>query len=176
MLNVFGIFRVTISNYFDRSTEGSLIVTMTFYTYNYLHATQHTWQYARVIVISILVVVFILFMLHYLRNKMDIKYKDLSVIIATLLLLILGMQYDDYSNIKSSSQQTGQMTTLVKEVAKRLEVQTDEVSVNATSQNQNLLVKTPKGYYRVDFNTDGSQFVLEKVDLHQANNIQVEDK
>lgn len=148
---------------------------MTFYTYDYLHQSQSNWQYGRIAVLSVLAVIFILFLIHYLRNRMDIKYKDLSIIVATLLLLVLALQYNDFNSIQSSSKQTGQITQTVKQVANRLHVQPKTVSVNSTNVNANLMVKTPRGYFRVDYNSDGSAFVLEKVELDGASKIKVEE-
>lgn len=148
---------------------------MTFYTYDYLHQSQSNWQYGRIAVLSVLAVIFILFLIHYLRNRMDIKYKDLSIIVATLLLLVLALQYNDFNSIQSSSKQTGQITQTVKQVANRLHVQPKTISVNLTNVNANLMVKTPRGYFRVDYNSDGSAFVLEKVELDGASKIKVEE-
>ncbi|WP_367376101.1 DUF3290 family protein [Lentilactobacillus kefiri] len=117
---------------------------MTFYTYDYLHQSQSNWQYGRIAVLSVLAVIFILFLIHYLRNRMDIKYKDLSIIVATLLLLVLALQYNDFNSIQSSSKQTGQITQTVKQVANRLHVQPKTISVNSTNVNANLMVKTPR--------------------------------
>ena len=122
---------------------------MTFYTYQYLQGSQSKWQYGRIIVLSVLAIIFIGFLIHYLRNRMDMKYKDLTIIVGTLLLLILAVQYDDFSAIQSASQQTGQITQTVKQVAKRLNLRPGVVSINSTTQNANLIVKTPDGYYRV---------------------------
>lgn len=149
---------------------------MTFYTYNYLHQSQGNWQYARMIILSVLALIFIVFLIHYLRNRLDVKYKDLSIIVGTLLLLILAMQYDDFSAVQSASKQTGQITTVVKESAKRLGAAPQKVSINSTSQNANLMIKTPKGIFRIDYNSDGTQFVLEKVELHDQHDIKVEGK
>ncbi|GHP13773.1 hypothetical protein YK48G_11980 [Lentilactobacillus fungorum] len=146
---------------------------MTFYTYNYLHTSQGNWQYARVIIISILVIVFMIFMIHYLRNQLDVKYKDLSIIVGTLLLLILAMQYNDFSAMQSATKQTGQITAVVKESAARLKVAPRRVSINSTSQNANLMIRTPKGFYRIDYNADGTQFILEKVSLHDPSKVTI---
>lgn len=148
---------------------------MTFYTYDYLKNSQSNWQYGRIIILSLLAVIFILFLIHYLRNRMDIKYKDLSIIVATLLLLVLAMQYNDFSAIQSSSKQTGLITSTVKQVAKRLHVRPKTVSVNSTNVNANLMVKTPDGFYRVDYNPTGTEFVLERVELDSQSKIKVEE-
>ncbi len=147
---------------------------VTFYTYQYLNQSQSFWQYGRIAAITLLVLIFMWFMLHYLRNKMDIKYKDLSIMIGTLLLLILGMQYNDYSNIRSSTKQTGQITAIVTQAAKELHVAKTSVSVNSTTQADGMLVKTSRGYYRVNFNPAGTAFVLEKVTLLDTATIKVE--
>lgn len=147
---------------------------MTFYTYNYLDSSQNIWQYARIVIICVLVLAFILFLVRYLRHRFDIKYKDLSIIFGTLLLLILGMQYNDFSNIQNSIKQSGQITTVMEKIAKQLKVSKYSISVNSTTPDDNVLVKTPKGFFRVDYNADGSQFVLEQVALHDSSSIKIE--
>ncbi|TLQ21253.1 DUF3290 domain-containing protein [Lentilactobacillus parafarraginis] len=109
-----------------------------------------------------------------MRNRFDIKYKDLTIIVGTLLLLILGMQYNDFNTIQSSIKQSGQITTLLDKIAAELDVSKTTVSVNSTTPNDNVLVKTPKGYFRVNYNTDGSQFVLETVQLRDTNRVKIE--
>ncbi|MFD1125027.1 DUF3290 domain-containing protein [Lentilactobacillus raoultii] len=147
---------------------------MTFYTYNYLHSSQDIWQYARITITCVLVLIFILFLVHYLRHRFDIKYKDLSIIFGTLLLLILGMQYNDFSNIQNSIKQSGQITTVMEKIAKQLKVSKYSISVNSTTPDDDVLVKTPKGIFRVDYNADGSQFVLEQIVLHDSSSIKIE--
>ncbi|WP_283679544.1 DUF3290 domain-containing protein [Lentilactobacillus sp. Marseille-Q4993] len=142
---------------------------MTFYTYDYLSNSQDMWQYVRLIVISGLILATIIFFGLYFRNRFEIKYKDLGVIFVTLLLLVLAIQYNDYLNIKSSEQQTGQITQTIKQVARKLETTPKEISVNSTTTGNNLIAKTPSGYYRIDYNNDGTEFVLEKLKLYKVN-------
>ncbi|HIW71470.1 MAG TPA: DUF3290 domain-containing protein [Candidatus Levilactobacillus faecigallinarum] len=139
---------------------------MTFYTYSYL-TTQHvTWQYARLVLIIALIAVFIWLFIYYLRHRWNVKYKDLSIITGTIILLVLGFQINGLVNLHTSSETTGAITATVKTVAKRLNVKPATVAVNATATTDGLLFKTPRGYYRADYNSDGSAFVLEKLNLH----------
>lgn len=139
---------------------------MTFYTYGYLTNQHHTWQYVRIGLLIALLIIFIGFFAYYLRHQWNVKYKDLSVITGTVLLLVLGFQVNGLVNLQSSSKQTGAITATVKTVAKRLDVHPQQVSVNATTTTDGLLFKTPRGYYRADYSSDGSEFVLEKLSLH----------
>ncbi|AKP64002.1 hypothetical protein FC99_GL001564 [Levilactobacillus koreensis JCM 16448] len=139
---------------------------MTFYTYGYLTQHHNTWQYARIGLIIALLIIFIGLFVYYLRHRWNVKYKDLSIISGTLLLLTLGFQINSLVSLRSATEQTGEITATVKQVAKQLAVKPADLAVNATTTNNNLLFKTPKGYYRLDYNSDGSAYVLEKVNLH----------
>lgn len=139
---------------------------MTFYTYGYLTTKHATWQYARLVLIIALLAVFIGLFIYYLKHRWNIKYKDLSIITGTLILLVLGFQVNGLVTLHINSVQTGTITATVKTVAKQLNVAPAKVAVNATTTTNGLLFKTPKGYYRADYNSDGSAYVLEKVTLH----------
>ena len=138
---------------------------MNFYSYEYLMSNQDNSRLIKIIVFGFLVAVIGALFFMYLRNRFEIKYKDLGIIFVTALLLLLAMQYNDYSNLLTTRKQTGQMTGTIKETANRLGVKPNQVSVNSTTQTDGLLVDTPKGFFRIDFNSDGSSFVLEKVQL-----------
>lgn len=138
---------------------------MTFYTYSYLTTHHSTWQYVRIGLLIALLIVFIGLFMHYLRNQWNVKYKDLSIITATLLLLVLGLQINSLVSLQSATKQTGQITATVQQVAQQLKVKPAKLSINATTTGSDLLVKSPKGYYRLDYNSDGSAFVLEKITL-----------
>ncbi|MDT6979907.1 DUF3290 domain-containing protein [Levilactobacillus zymae] len=139
---------------------------MTFYTYGYLTTQHQTWQYLRLGIIIALLIVFIGLFVYYLRHRWNVKYKDLSVITGVIILLVLGFQVNGLVTLHTNSETTGAITSTVKEVAKRLDVKPQTIAVNATTTTSNLLFKTPKGYYRADYNSDGSAFVLERLTLH----------
>lgn len=139
---------------------------MTFYTYQYLVDNQVSFPYLRWMIITILVISVVALSVRYFKNKGDIKYKDLAVIAGTLLVLFLALQFNDYSNLRTTSQQGGKQVALVKDVAKKLNIKPQKLSFNNTRAGvDNILVKSPQGYYRVLFNDDNSAYVLEKVDL-----------
>lgn len=139
---------------------------MQFYTYQYLLDDQTKFPYTRIIVITILAVAFIALLVRYFWDKGDVKYKDLAVIVGTLLILTVAIQFNDYTNLRTTTQKSGQEVSLVKDVAKRLKVKPQELSVNNTQTDTgDILVKSPHGYYRVIFNDDNSAYALEKVSL-----------
>jgi len=138
---------------------------MTFYTYSYLTTQHSTWQYVRIGLLIALLVVSIGLFIYYLRHQWNVKYKDLSIITATLLLLVLGLQINSLVSLQSATKQTGQITATVQQVAKQLKVQPAKLSVNATTTGSDMLVKSPKGYYRLVYSSDGASFVLEKLTL-----------
>lgn len=140
---------------------------MTFYTYTYLKGGQTDWRLIKIIVIVVLALAFLFFLVMYARRKWDRKYKDLAIILGTLLLLAAAIQYSDYTNLRTASVQSGQLTVVIEKSAAKLGVDPETISINDTSRNNDMIIKTPKGYYTLVFNSSGSQFLLEKADLYQ---------
>ncbi|MCH4124156.1 MAG: DUF3290 domain-containing protein [Levilactobacillus sp.] len=140
---------------------------MTFYTYGYLTNHHSNWQYLRIALIIALLAVFIGLFITYLRHSWNVKYKDMSIITGTLLLLVLGFQINSLVSLRSATEQTSEITGIVKNVAKQLDVQPSKLAVNATTTNNNLLIKAPSGYYRLAYNADGSAYVVERVQLQR---------
>ncbi|BDR54036.1 hypothetical protein KIMH_01470 [Bombiscardovia apis] len=140
---------------------------MTFYSYSYLKGGQTNWGIIKIAVISLLALAFLVFIIKYSRNKWDLKYKDLSIILGTLLLLAVAIQYSDFTNLRTASVQSGQLTVVIEKSAKKLDIKPESIAINDTSRNNDMLIKTPKGYYSLVFNGSGSEFLLSKVDLYE---------
>ncbi|RBP98847.1 DUF3290 domain-containing protein [Bifidobacterium xylocopae] len=140
---------------------------MTFYSYDYLKGGQTNWGIAKIAVISLLALAFLVFLVKYSRNKWDIKYKDLSIILGTLLLLAVAIQYSDFTNLRTASVQSGQLTVVIEKSAKKLGVKPETIAINDTSRNNDMLIKTPKGYYSLVFNGSGSEFLLVRANVYQ---------
>lgn len=140
---------------------------MTFYTYSYLSGGQGGWQLAKIIIIIILALAFLFFLIMYARRKWDRKYKDLAIILGTLLLLSAAIQYSDFTNLRTASVQSGQLTVVIEKSAAKLGLDPQSISINDTSRNNDMIIKTPKGFYTLVFNSSGSEFLLEKADLYQ---------
>ncbi|OZG48981.1 DUF3290 family protein [Bombiscardovia coagulans] len=140
---------------------------MTFYSYNYLKGGQTNWGIVRIAIIALLAVAFLIFLIKYFRNKWDLKYRDLTIILATLLLLAAAIQYSDLTNMHTASVQSGQLTVIIEKSAKKLGVQPESIAINDTSRNTDMLIKTPEGYYQLIFNGSGSEFLLSKVNLYE---------
>jgi hypothetical protein len=77
------------------------------------------------------------------------------------------LQINSLVSLRSASEQTGEITGIVTNVAQQLRVSPKKLAVNATTSNTNLLIKAPDGYYRLDYNSDNSAYLIEKVTLHQ---------
>ncbi|BDR53701.1 hypothetical protein KIM372_16080 [Bombiscardovia nodaiensis] len=140
---------------------------MTFYSYDYLKGGQVNWAIIKIVLVSVLALAFLVFIIKYSRNKWDLKYRDLSIILGTLLLLAAAIQYSDYTNLRTASVQSGQLSVVIEKSAKKLDISPHSIAINDTSRNNDMLIKTPKGYYSLVFNSSGSEFLLVKVDLYQ---------
>ncbi|MEK0306070.1 DUF3290 family protein [Bifidobacterium favimelis] len=140
---------------------------MTFYTYNYLNGGQTNWKLVRIVTVVILALGFLFFIFMFFRHRWDRKYKDLSIILGTLLLLAAAIQYSDFTNMRTASVQSGQLTVVIEKSAAKLDIKPQDISINDTSRNTDMIIKTPRGYYKLIFNGSGSEFLLEKADLYK---------
>ncbi|MCT6873489.1 MAG: DUF3290 domain-containing protein [Bifidobacterium sp.] len=139
---------------------------MTFYTYTYLKGGQTDWRLIKIVIIVALALAFLFFLVMYARRKWDRKFKDLAIILGTLLLLAAAIQYSDFTNLRTASLQSGQLTTVIDKSAAKLKVNPEQISINDTSRNNDMIIKTPKGYYTLVFNSSGSEFLLQRADLY----------
>lgn len=140
---------------------------MNFYTYQYLVNNQRNNQYIKMGIISVLIVIFGYLLYRYLKNRWAFKYKDLAVIAGTFLLLLLSMQYSDYINLQANNKRNDQITGVFRQASKQLDVQSKQMLISdpLSNNNNDRLLKTPKGYFRLIFNQDSSSFLVQKVTL-----------
>lgn len=100
-----------------------------------------------------------------MRNRIQTKYRDLSLILFLSLVFIIGVQFTNYSQGQSSISQSGQMVHFITQVAINKDTETKEISVNSTSLTDEMVIKLKNEYYQVDFNSDFSAYSLMKVHI-----------
>ncbi|AYJ41083.1 DUF3290 domain-containing protein [Lactiplantibacillus pentosus] len=135
---------------------------MTFYSYNYLvhQNSNHTLIQLGIIGITILIIA-VLGWLWY-RHKTDLKYRDLFIIMVLLLLLLVGIQYNEWESLQNSFNQKSQVTQIMQRVAKEKGVKKTAVWSNTSSVSSGMLIKVQDHIYNVTVNTDGNSYTLTK--------------
>ncbi|MFT8504917.1 DUF3290 family protein, partial [Liquorilactobacillus satsumensis] len=69
---------------------------MTFFGINFIENQLHLSNFIKYFVTGLLVLALIIAITLYLRHRIQVKYRDLSIIVFLLLLFMLGLQYSDY--------------------------------------------------------------------------------
>lgn len=134
---------------------------MNFYGIDYLTNAGNFNNYLKYgLLLGSLIFLIIVFSL-YLRHRLNTKYRDLSIIMLLLLLLSLGMQYNDYQIDKQNSSASTQMVGFIQNVAAAKGVSEKDVYVSSTRMQDQMLVKIGSVFYRVSLASDSSNYLLQ---------------
>lgn len=69
---------------------------MNFYNLEYITQNQSFNLVFRSVVLIMLLVIVMLTSLHYMRNRLKTRLRDISIGIVVLMLVLLGIQVEDY--------------------------------------------------------------------------------
>lgn len=138
---------------------------MTFYTYDYLvnQSNSNVWiRYGLIFgLLFILVIVFGL----YLKYRLTSKYRDLSLIILLVLLLISGIQFSDYQKTQTKHSPSTQTEMVLKQIAHEKQVALDEIALNDTQLNNGVYLKIQDKYYLFEFTNNQDAYTLTQIYL-----------
>ncbi|MFI3914836.1 DUF3290 domain-containing protein [Carnobacterium maltaromaticum] len=138
---------------------------MEFYIFDYLVNQSQSNNYLKYSLIFCILLFLAFVIIKYMRNRIQTKYRDLSLILFLSLVFIIGVQFTNYSQGQSSISQSGQMVHFITQVAINKDTETKEISVNSTSLTDEMVIKLKNEYYQVDFNSDFSAYSLMKVHI-----------
>lgn len=138
---------------------------MEFYTFDYLVNQSQSNNYLKYSLIFCILLFLTIVIIKYMRNRIQTKYRDLSLILFLSLVFIIGVQFTNYSQGQSTISQSGQVVHFIKQVAINEHTETKEISVNSTSLTDEMVIKLENKYYQVDFNSDFSAYSLMKVNI-----------
>lgn len=79
-----------------------------------------------------------------------------------LLLLLVGIQYNEWESLQNSFNQKSQVTQIMQRVAKEKGVKKTAVWSNTSSVSSGMLIKVQDHIYNVTVNTDGNSYTLTK--------------
>jgi len=133
---------------------------MTFYSYAYLSHQNSNHIVFQIGVISIIILIIAGLSWLWYRHKTDLKYRDLFIIMVLLLLLLVGIQYNDFLTLRSNFSQKSQVTQIMQRVAKTKGVAKTQVWSNTTTVSSGMLVAVKHQIYNVTINPDGNSFSL----------------
>lgn len=137
----------------------------TFYTYDYLKRQPAitTWILIGIAIVLIIAATVSIFL--FVRHRDDGKYRDLSIILITALILAACILYDNWTQKSTQVQSSTQVSTFLKNVSQAKGVSVDKITCNSTTLSSGMLVRIKKNIYQVEFNSDNSSYQLQKSEL-----------
>lgn len=138
---------------------------MTFYTLQYLQNQREVNQLVIYTLAAIGLVILLFAVLMYSRNRLDTKYRDISIIMLLVMLFLFGLGYSNYEQHRTQTLTTSQVQPFLRSVAREEGVSTKDVAVNSRSLADGIIVKVKDKYYRVELSVDRNSYKLVRTHL-----------
>ncbi|NSR93735.1 DUF3290 domain-containing protein [Enterococcus faecalis] len=138
---------------------------MNFYGIEYLKSQSNLNDYLKYFFIFALLIGLVIVFSFYVRHQIQTKYRELSIIIFLLLLVVLGVQYCNYQLNQNQHSQSSQMVHFVEQVAQEKKVSPEKVYVNGTQLADGTIVKIDEVFYKMSLSTDQQSYTLQETYL-----------
>lgn len=138
---------------------------MTFYTLQYLQNQREVNQLVIYTLAAIGLVILLFTVLMYSRNRLDTKYRDISIIMLLVMLFLFGLGYSNYEQHRTQTLTISQVQPFLRSVAREEGVSTKDVAVNSCSLADGIIVKVKDKYYRVELSVDRNSYKLARTHL-----------
>ena len=105
----------------------------------------------------------------YLRNRLETKYRDLSIIFLLLIILLLGVQYHQYQQNEVYMADTSRVVTFLNSVKDRQNLQKEDIRTNSRTLANGMILNIRDQYFEVHFNNDFTAYSLSPINLVNPN-------
>ena len=107
------------------------------------------------------------------RDKKGTKFRELVMILALTLVVMLLVTISKYQTNQASNNQFQTSLHFIELVSKDLGVDKSEVYVNTSADTDGALVKVGSNVYRAMNGSQPDKYLLEKLELHQTDAIEL---
>ena len=105
----------------------------------------------------------------YLRNRLETKYRDLSIIFLLLIILLLGVQYHQYQQNEVYVVDTSRVVTFLNSVKDSQNLQKEDIRTNSRTLANGMILNIRDQYFEVHFNNDFTAYSLSPINLVNPN-------
>ena len=105
----------------------------------------------------------------YLRNRLETKYRDLSIIFFLLIILLLGVQYHQYQQNEVYVADTSRVVTFLNSVKDSQNLQKEDIRTNSRTLANGMILNIRDQYFEVHFNNDFTAYSLSPINLVNPN-------
>lgn len=148
---------------------------MSFFTYFYLENRMYFQDYLKYIAIFISLGALFIVITLYLRHRLETKYRDLSIIFLLLIILLVGIQYNQYEQNQVYANDTSRIVTFLNSVKDAQNLQSEDLRVNSQKLTNGMILNIQNKFYEVHFNQDFTAYSLAEINLVNPN-IHIIDK
>ena len=117
---------------------------MNFYNLEYITQNQSFNLVFRSVVLIMLLVIVMLTSLHYMRNRLKTRLRDISIGIVVLMLVLLGIQVEDYMQNNHDFSQSQVLVKFIESVATDNDILPEDILVNSTVLKDGIIVRYNK--------------------------------
>lgn len=135
---------------------------MNFYNLDYITQHQSFNLVLRSVILIVLLAIVMLTSLHYMRNRLKTRLRDISIGIVVLMFILLGIQVEDYMQNNHDFSQSEVLVKFIKSVATDNDLKAEDVLVNSTTLKDGIIVRYNKEDYTVHLNDDNNSYTLER--------------
>ncbi len=135
---------------------------MNFYNLDYITQHQSFNLVLRSVILIVLLAIVMLTSLHYMRNRLKTRLRDISIGIVGLMFILLGIQVEDYMQNNHDFSQSQVLVKFIKSVATDKDLKPEDVLVNSTTLKDGIIVRYNKEDYTVHLNDDNNSYTLER--------------
>ena len=105
----------------------------------------------------------------YLRNRLETKYRDLSIIFLLLIILLLGVQNHQYQQTEDYVADTSRVVTFLNSVKDSQNLQKEDIRTNSRTLANGMILNIRDQYFEVHFNNDFTAYSLSPINLVNPN-------
>ena len=82
---------------------------------------------------------------------MNSRYRDLTILLSLLIVFILGIRWSEYDSSMRNSEESSRMASFIVSVSERLGTNKEDVKVNSTHLDDDVIVSAGNRFYRAHF-------------------------
>ncbi|UQS86873.1 DUF3290 family protein [Nicoliella spurrieriana] len=142
---------------------------MNFYSYNYLNQNYDRLNYAFLLIMILFAVALIVLGTKYLKNRTNLKFRDLIILTLFVALAMVGIQI---TNINNSGYSNGQQTArFLKQISIEHHVELNHVYSDSNVIKDGMTIKVGSKYYSVTVNDSQTGYKLNSIDAIKGQQI-----
>lgn len=133
---------------------------MNFYDLDYIIQHQSINLVIRSVMLIILLLIATATGLHYMKNRLKTRFRDVSIGIVVLMFIILGIHIEDYMQNNHDFSQSQVLEQFIKSVAIDNNLSEKDILVNSTTLKSGIIVRYNEENYTVQLNDDNNSYTL----------------